>query len=364
MKIARFFLTTSGQMLFVIITLVSIGLLNLYSATYYLGPKAILFKKQLFWTGLGFITLWVFSTIDHRKLRIYTYHIYTITVLLLFALLFLAPPLLGTKRWFALGPISIQPSELAKIVFIITIAQYLSETKLESQTLKVFLKALILTVIPVFLVVLEPDLGTAVILLILFGSMCVLSKVSNKILLVMGSLTIAFLPFIWKFMLKDYQRARILGFLFPHKDPLGVGYHVLQSKTTIGSGKLWGKGFLKGTQSQLHFLPEHYTDFVFSVFAEQWGFIGCVILLTLYLLLILMGIRICKRANHPFTFLLAGGITALFFWQVFINIAMTLGLLPVVGVPLPFMSYGGSAMLVNFIAVGILINIDIKNWRK
>jgi len=177
MKIARFCLTTSGQMLFVLTTLVSIGLLNLYSATYYLGPKAILFKKQLFWTGLGFITLWVFSTIDHRKLRIYAYHIYTITVLLLFALLVLAPPLLGTKRWFALGPISIQPSELAKIVFIITIAQYLSETKLESQTLKVFLKALILTVIPVFLVVLEPDLGTGVILLILFGSICILSKV-------------------------------------------------------------------------------------------------------------------------------------------------------------------------------------------
>jgi rod shape determining protein RodA len=360
LKVNRFFTKISGQILLTVIALISIGLLNLYSVTCPFGVKVILFKKQLFWVGLGFLTLLAVNLIGHRKFYIYAYHLYAITIFLLFALLFFAPALLGTRRWFALGPISFQPSEITKLVLIIILARYISETKLVSQNLNTFLKAFLLTAIPIALITLEPDLGTALLLLIFFGTILVLSKVNNKIIFATILIGLFLLPFIWQFGLKDYQRARISGFLFPQKDCLGIGYHILQAKIAIGSGGLLGKGFLKGTQTKLRFLPEHYTDFIFSGFAEQWGFIGCSVLLMLYLFLILGGIKIVQHANHPFSFLLASGIIAMFFWQILINIAMNLGLLPVVGVPLPFMSYGGSAMLTNFMAIGLLINVGIK----
>jgi len=356
----KFLKSLSGQILFILAILVFLGLLNLYSATHQLGTKAILFKKQLFWAGLGFTLLSCMNFIDYRKFYLYAYHIYIVTILFLLIVLLFAPRLMGAKRWLILGPITIQPSELTKLVTIIILARYFSDTENPSQHLNSFLKAFILTLIPAFLIALEPDLGTALILIILFGSICVITRVNNKILI--GTILIGLFlsPFMWRFVLKDYQRARILGFLFPQKDPFGIGYHVLQSKITVGSGQLFGKGFLKGTQTQLRFLPEHYTDFIFSVFAEEWGFIGCLILLGCYFLLILTGLKVCKKATDSFSFLLASGITAMLFWQTVINIAMALGLLPVVGVPLPFMSYGGSAILVNFIALGILMKIGRK----
>ena len=358
MEKIRFFLTLSGQLWFIVFILSIIGLFNLYSATSYLEPKATLFIKQIIWVCLGFFILWLITKIDCRRLYIYAYPIYIFNLFLLLLVLIIASPLMGAKRWLGFGPISFQPSELAKLTLIIVLARYLAETDIEIQNLKVFLKMLILTLLPAFLIILEPDLGTALFLLIIFGTMCFLSKVNHKIIIGAIIVSFALLPVFWQFGLKDYQKARILGFLSPQKDPLGIGYHIKQTKIAIGSGQFWGKGFLKGTQNKLRFLPEHYTDFIFSVFAEEWGFIGCMFLLVFYLLLILTGIKIAENACHPFTFLLAAGIISMFFWEIVINIFMALGLLPVVGIPLPFMSYGGSSTLINFIGVGILINID------
>ncbi|MDL1969596.1 MAG: rod shape-determining protein RodA [Candidatus Desulfofervidaceae bacterium] len=354
---SSFLKSLSGQILLILTILVSLGLLNLYSATHQLGVKAILFKKQLLWAGMGFIFLFIINFIDYRKFYFYAYHIYIATILLLVIALFFAPRLMGARRWLPLGPVTIQPSELAKLVIVVILARYFSDSETPSQDLNSFLKALSLTIGPVFLIALEPDLGTALIITILFGSLCVISRVNNKVIIGTVLISCFLSPLMWQFVLKDYQKARILGFLFPQKDPFGIGYHILQSKITVGSGQLFGKGFLKGTQTQLRFLPEHYTDFIFSVFAEEWGFIGCITLLTCYFLLFLTGLRVCKKTTDTFGFLLASGITAMLFWQTVINIAMALGLLPVVGVPLPFMSYGGSAILTNFIAVGILMKI-------
>jgi rod shape determining protein RodA len=350
----------SGWIFIFLIGIVILSLVNLYSATHQLGTKAVLFKKQICWIGIGFIALLLFNLIDYRKLLLYAYHIYVITLCLLSMVLFFSPKIMGAKRWLVLGIFTLQPSELSKLVLIIILSYHFSKTETGEQGLKSFIIGAILTFIPVFLIILEPDLGTALILLILFVSLCIFAHVKPKCLLGCVLITLLASPFIWHYGLKAYQKARIIAFLSPQKDPYGIGYHVTQSKIAVGSGKLWGKGFLKGTQTQLRFLPEHYTDFIFSVFAEEWGFIGCMVLLGLYLGIILTGLKICQKTIDSFSYLLATGIVAMFFWQMLINIGMSLGLLPVVGVPLPFMSYGGSAILTNFIAFGILMKIGKK----
>ncbi len=344
-----------------LIGIVVIGLLNLYSATHQLGTKSILFKKQICWTFIGFIGFFLFYFIlDYRKIHLYAYHIYFSIISLLAAVLVISPKIMGAKRWLSVGMITLQPSELAKLTIVIIIARFFSLSETKQQGVKSFLMAGLLTLIPFIFIVLEPDLGTAFLLLILFASLCYFSKVQSKILI--GCILIALIlsPFVWHYGLRSYQKARIIAFVSPQKDPYGMGYHVTQSAIAIGSGKLWGKGFLKGTQTQLRFLPEHYTDFIFSVFAEEWGFIGCTGLIILYLGIIFSGLKICQKTTDRFGYLLAAGITSMLFWQTVINIAMALGLLPVVGVPLPFMSYGGSAVLTNFIALGILTNIGDK----
>ncbi len=340
-----------------LIGIVVLGLLNLYSATCQLGTKAILFKKQVCWVGIGFIALVIFNFMDYRKLYLYAYPIYVVTLCLLGMVLFLSPKIMGAKRWLTLGVCTFQPSELAKLVLIVILSYHFSRTETGEQNLKSFITGALLTLMPVFLIILEPDLGTALILLILFVSLCIFAHVNPKYLLVCVLICLIFSPFVWEYGLKTYQKARIIAFLYPQEDLYGVGYHITQSKIAVGSGRLWGKGFLKGTQTQLRFLPEHYTDFIFSVFAEEWGFIGCIGLLGLYLSIILMGLKICQKTTEPFSYLLATGIVIMFFGQTVINIGMALGLLPVVGVPLPFMSYGGSAILTNFIAFGILMKI-------
>jgi rod shape determining protein RodA len=347
----------SWWMFVFLIGIVILGLLNLYSATCQLGAKAVLFKKQICWVGMGFIALLIFSLIDYRKLHLYAYHIYIVTLCLLGMVLLFSPKIMGAKRWLTLGMFTLQPAELAKLVLIIILSYHFSKTETGEQNLKSFMTGAVLTLIPVFLIILEPDLGTALILLILFVSLCIFAHVKPKCLLVCVLIALIISPFVWQYGLKAYQKARIIAFLSPQKDPYGIGYHITQSKIAVGSGRLWGKGLLKGTQTQLRFLPEHYTDFIFSVFAEEWGFVGCMVLLGLYLGIILMGLNICQKTTEPFSYLLATGIVTMFFWQIVINIGMALGLLPVVGVPLPFMSYGGSAILTNFIAFGILMKI-------
>jgi rod shape determining protein RodA len=220
-----------------------------------------------------------------------------------------------------------------------------------------------LTIIPFLLIVKQPDLGTAMVVALIAGSMTIFVKIERRSLLyfiVSGMLTV---PLVWFFM-KGYQKNRILTFLNPDRDPLGAGYHIIQSKIAIGSGMFTGKGFLKGTQNALSFLPEQHTDFIFSVLAEEWGLVGCVVLLVIFLMLIIWALNVAHRCRDPFGTILAVGVTAMIFWQVFINIGMAMGLMPVVGVPLPFISYGGSSIITTMICIGLLMNVSMRRFMQ
>ena len=268
----------------------------------------------------------------------------------------------GSRRWLLIGPITMQPSEPAKVAVIIVLARYFSKlVNTEGLNLRELLRPLILTVIPFVLIVKQPDLGTALLILLIAVSVTVLVKIETRTFLYIMVFCTTTLPMIW-FFLKGYQKQRILTFLNPERDPLGAGYHIIQSKIAIGSGMIYGKGFLKGTQNALSFLPEHHTDFIFSIMAEEWGLVGAGLLLFIFFLLIIWGLNVARVCRDPFGIILSFGITAMVFWQAIINIGMVMGLMPVVGVPLPFISYGGSSAITMMICIGILINISMRQF--
>jgi len=225
---------------------------------------------------------------------------------------------------------------------------------------ELWLPALIV-LLPVALIAMEPDLGTAALLLAISVSVILFVGVNPSSLMVLGGFALGCLPLFW-FLMKGYQRQRILTLLDPGRDPLGAGYHIIQSKIAVGSGKFWGKGFLQGTQGQLRFIPEHHTDFIFTVLAEEWGFVGSMLLLALFLCFLLRGLNVARRSRDQFGTLLALGTTAIIFWHVAINVAMVLGMLPVVGIPLPLVSYGGSSAVVTLASVGILLNVAMRKF--
>jgi rod shape determining protein RodA len=341
-----------------------IGTLTLYSAAPETSHGGAMppYQKQLIWWGLGLMGILLVVLIDYRHMEHYAYAIYGISLLLLVYVLLMGRSISGAKRWIELGPIQFQPSELIKITMILALAKYFHHrVKQGRYNLFELVVPFLIFLAPFMLVLLEPDLGTAIVLLLLFLSIVLFFGLSRGsiITLVIGGL--ASLPLGW-FHLKDYQKERVMTFLNPSEDPLGRGYHIIQSKIAIGSGGFWGKGFLHGTQTRLHFLPEQHTDFIFSAFAEQWGFVGCSLLLAGYLLVIFWAFNISSRAKNTFGMVVALGITFLFFWHVVINIGMCLGLLPVVGIPLPLFSYGGSFLLVMLLGVGLLLNIYIRRF--
>jgi rod shape determining protein RodA len=340
------------------------GLLTLYSAvtSSTAAPQKILYFKQLVWYCIG-LTAMVFSLlINYKLLDRWAPVIYAMCMFLLLYVLLFGKYVAGARRWIMLGPVSIQPSELAKIAVIIILARYYSKlANIGGLNLRELFTPFVLAIIPFALIVKQPDLGTGMIVLLIAGSMTVFVKIERRSLLcIITSCTIA-VPLVW-FFLKGYQKRRILTFLDPDRDPLGAGYHVIQSKIAIGSGMISGKGFLKGTQNALAFLPEQHTDFIFSVLAEEWGFFGAFILLCLLLVFIIWGLNIAYRCREPFGTIIAVGVTAMIFWQVFINIAMTMGLMPIVGVTLPFISYGGSSVITTMICVGLLLNISMRRF--
>jgi rod shape determining protein RodA len=268
----------------------------------------------------------------------------------------------GAKRWLLLGPVSIQPSELAKIAVIIMLARYYSkDASTRGFSLRELVRPFIITLVPFALILKQPDLGTAGLIVLIALSITVFVKIERRSFICLLISFAAVVPLIW-FFLKDYQKQRLLVFLDPDRDPLGAGYHIIQSKIAIGSGMISGKGFLKGTQNTLSFLPEEHTDFIFSVLAEEWGFIGSVVIVLLFLMLIFWGLNIAQSCREPFGIILAVGITSMIFWQVVINVGMTMGLMPVVGVPLPFISYGGSSVLTTAISLGLLMNVSMRRF--
>ncbi|MFC1798766.1 rod shape-determining protein RodA [Thermodesulfobacteriota bacterium] len=341
-----------------------VGLMTLYSAVTagMSDPQKALYLKQLVWFGFGVIVMVISFLFDYKLLDRWAMVFYLAGIALLVGVLFFGKYVGGSKRWLVLGPISIQPSELIKLSVIVALAKYyakLASTK--GFNLSELVYPVVLTAIPFGLIVQQPDLGTAMLVLLIVGSMTFFVKIEKRSLVYIVGTGIITVPLVW-FFLKGYQKQRILTFLDPDRDPLGAGYHIIQSKIAIGSGMFSGKGFLKGTQNALAFLPEQHTDFIFSVLAEEWGFIGSITLLLLFLMLILWGLNIAQGCRDPFGTILSVGITAMFFWQISVNIGMVMGLMPVVGVPLPLISYGGSSIVTMMISIGLLLNVSMRRF--
>jgi len=320
------------------------------------------FVKQIYWYLIGFAVLLIMTTFNYSILHQLAYPVYFFSVALLVWVLFMGKTTAGSQRWISFGPISFQASELAKVAVVLVLAKFFSEgDRVQEYNWKDLLQPLILIGVPAFLILKEPDLGTTLHLVVAALSMFIFVKISWKSVVVLALPALGVAPFIW-FRLKSYQQTRILAFLRPDVDPLGAGYHINQSKIAIGSGQFWGKGFLQGTQTRLHFLPEQHTDFAFSVLAEEWGLIVSVFLLLIYLFLIMWGLNIAKDAKNKFGSFLAVGIVAIVFWQVVINVGMVTGLLPVVGIPLVLFSYGGSSLVSTMAAMGLLMNISMRRF--
>ena len=355
--------------LLVIIVLTLIGVLTIYSATRPLigmGGQSDFYFKQLSWLSLSIVALMVITSFDYIWLYRLSYPLYGFGILLLLVVLVMGKTSMGAQRWLNLGFFSFQPSEFFRILFIIAFSSYLSTLGKDS-TGRIPLRGLIIFgLIPLILLIKQPDLGTAILLLALFSVLAISKGVSQKIIvlaLLFGLIAIPFVGHIFWDGLKDYQKNRLIAFMDPEVDPAGIGYHISQSKITIGSGQLIGKGYLNGTQGPLRFLPEKHTDFIFAVFAEEWGFAGCLSLLGIYFVLFLRGLDTAAKAKDEMGRLMAIGITAMFFVYFVVNIGMTLGMMPVVGIPLPFVSYGGTSLLSNFIAAGILISIRTRRFE-
>ncbi len=322
-----------------------------------------LFERQLIWMGGGAVIMTAVLFFDFRHLNELNLVIYVACVALLVGVFFFGQSGGGSQRWLSFGGISVQPSELMKIALIISLASmYTTMVSPEGLNFRQLLKPAVLCAVPVGLIVNQPDLGTGLMLLLIAGTITLFVKVEKKVLVILGALTGCVLPVVWFFGLKAYQKTRILTFLNPDLDPLGTGYHIIQSKIAIGSGMITGKGFLQGTQNALSFLPEQHTDFILSVLAEEWGLVGCTVLLILYFLLICWGLNVAYNCRNLFGSILAFGITSMIFWQIFINIGMVMGLMPVVGMPLPLVSYGGSSVITNMVGFGILLNISMRRF--
>lgn len=351
-------------LLLLVILIAGIGLLNLYSATYPIrdmGGGAV-FTRHFYWLTIGFAVFFIMTIFNYYSLERLAFPAYFIALILLVAVLMFGKVIGGSQRWLSLGPVSFQPSEFAKLALVLVLAKYFSDqSRNQEYRLKDLALPALIIAVPALLIAREPDLGTALLLIMVASSMILFFRVNLKTIFIIFLSVLAGAPFIWS-RLKEYQQMRIISFLKPEMDPLGSGYHIAQSKIAIGSGQFFGKGYLKGTQTRLHFLPEQHTDFAFSVLGEEWGFLGAVILLFLFLMLILWGLAIARNSKDKFGAMMAVGIIAMVFWQVAINVGMVTGLLPVVGIPLVFISYGGSSMVSTMAAMGLLMNISMRRF--
>jgi len=339
-----------------------IGVVFIYSANHG-RPEAYfrgLYIKQIYWILYGLVAMLIAVAIDYRFFSRYAYLIYGLTVLALVYVLLNGVVASGAKRWIHIGSISIQISEFAKFALIIVLAKYFESGKMQGPyQLRELIVPFLLTGLIGFLIALQPDLGTAMIILFIFLVYITAIEINSRTLLKLFCTGLAGAPVLW-FFLRDYQKTRLLTLFNPEMDPLGAGYHSIQSKIAIGSGGFWGKGLLAGTQSRLNFLPEKHTDFIFSVFAEEAGFIGVIGLLSLYLILILKGLNMAYRAADRFGLFMAIGIISSLSFYIIFNIGMTIGLFPITGIPLPLLSYGGSSLVTNFFAIGLLLNIEMR----
>ncbi len=369
-KIDRRLIKHFDYLTFSIVMLLSlIGIMTIYSATR--PPVETLnhpdfYLKQILWLVISLSALVMVTLFDYQWFYRLSRYLYIVGLIMLIVVLIAGKTTMGAQRWIMLGPLTFQPSEFFRIVFIIAFSAYLTTLQEPLQDKTYIKSALLFALFPLLLVSKQPDLGTTILLFFIFVSLSLIKGINRKFIalaLVIAIISVPFLGHILWDRLKDYQKSRITAFISPEEDVAGAGYHINQSKITIGSGGLFGKGYLKGTQGPLRFLPEKHTDFIFAVYAEEWGFIGSVFLIGLYLLLLLRGLDTALKAKDEFGRLVAAGITSMFFIYLTVNVGMTMGILPIVGVPLPFVSYGGTALLSNFIAAGILISIRTRRYE-
>ncbi len=344
--------------------LVALGIVNLISA----APEQTEGIPATAWRQLGWLPLALGSMVavmipDYRRLERLAFPLYLAIVALLVAVLLFAPVVKGSQRWLVLGPVRMQPAELAKLGLVVLCARILSRrANAPDLRLRDLLLPGLLIAIPIALVLREPDLGTALLMSLIAVSYLPFSKIRSQSLAWLGAAALAAAGTGWFFVLHDYQKARVLTFLDPGRDPLGSAYHAIQSQIAVGSGGLLGRGWMSGSQSQLDFLPEQQTDFVFSVLAEEWGFAGAALVLLLLLALIVRGLVIARASKDLFGCYLGIGVVAFLFWPAVINVGMVIGLAPVVGVALPLLSYGGSALVTSMVGIGLLMNVSMRRY--
>ncbi len=343
--------------LLIIVTILScVGFTVLYSAASgHFKPWAY---AQIIRFIIGFFIMILVAISDMRLWYKYSYFLYGISLILLIAVALMGHVGMGARRWLYIGSFRLQPSEIMKIAIILILARVYAKTKIE-QTRKFYHQLLVIVYItlPTILVATQPDLGTGTFIFGVGFFMLWLAGVQVWRFILAGVIGITSMPIMWMFILKGYQKNRILNFLNPERDPQNTGYHITQSKIALGSGGLSGKGFMHGTQAQLNFLPEKHTDFIFTLLGEEFGFIGCLAIISLYFIIILFALFIAIRSQNKFGRLLGGGIACSIFLYVFINTGMVMGVIPVVGIPLPLVSYGGTAMFTTLICIGLLLNV-------
>lgn len=344
--------------------LVLLGVVTIYSANYDIAAQhaGALPSRQLIWLGLGLVAMFAALALDYHYVDRLAYPFFAVILLLLLVVDVVGHSGGGSQRWINMGFFRLQPSEPAKVAIVLVMAKYFQEDEPRGgYRLRDLWVPFALVAPLVFLTLIQPDLGTAIILGMVFMSMILLGGLRLKSFFCLAGAGLACLPIAWQF-LRPYQRERVLTFIDPDRDPLGAGYHVIQSQIAVGSGQLFGKGYLRGTQNRLDFLPAQHTDFIFAVFSEEWGFVGCFILLACYFALIVYGLKVVERAKDRTGALLVFGTLSIIFWHVVINVAMVAGVLPVVGVPLPLFSYGGSALATMMFAIGLMINVSMRRY--
>ena len=341
-------------LIFLMVILVLFGFIMIYSANGKESSTGSEFFRQVVYFFVGLVFLIIFTSVDYQFLSSIELYLYIVTCISLTAVLFIGTEALGAQRWISLGGFTFQPSEMAKIFIIISLASRLSkEDALQYEKL---LGTIIYLAIPMLLIMKQPDLGTALVLIFVFFAMLFVRGLNIFWILGASAAGMAVAPLV----LKDYQKKRLMVFLNPDMDPSGDGWNIRQSLIGIGSGKMWGKGLYFGTQTHLQFVPEHSRDFIFTVLGEELGFVGGASLIALYFFFLWKAAVIAKTSKDMTGSLIATGIAAFFFFHIFVNIGMTIGIMPVTGIPLPFLSYGGSSLITNMIAVGLLLNVSLR----
>jgi rod shape determining protein RodA len=354
-------------LLLVVMAIITLGLVNLYSATsvYVESVRqarlADIYVSQIYWIVVGTMLAILAAAIDYRYFERLATLVYLGGLVALGLVFITGGDIRGARRWIEIGSFQFQPSEFMKIVVILVVAKILhNDPKTEPRTLLDLAKPAVAFAIPGAAVMAQPDLGTALIIMLTACSMIAMTKIRRSSLLTLFAAVGTAIPLSWHYVLRPYQKARITSFMNPELDKTGTGWHALQSQTAVGNGQLFGEGFMQGTQNQFGFMPDQYSDFPFAVFAEDWGLVGCLVLLSLYCFAVIWAIHVASQAKDRFGAALAIGVGAMVFWHAFFNVGMAIGLLPVVGITLPLFSYGGSNVVTMLIGFGLLMNVSMR----